>query len=95
MSTRSQLFTSVSSELPMGQEHISILTSSRPGYTPEDPMAFIVDSELPAQVPVLSATWKDHYLNLDYDTRKKYNKPQQTKNGFGEFTLKLLKYYYT
>jgi hypothetical protein len=37
----SQLFVNVSRKSPMGKGHISILTSERPGYTPEDPMAFV------------------------------------------------------
>jgi len=37
-----QLFIKISSELPIGEGHVSILTSDRPGSTPEDPMAFVV-----------------------------------------------------
>jgi len=39
---RSQLFTSISSQSPIGEAHVSILTSDRPGSTPEDPMAFVL-----------------------------------------------------
>jgi len=48
-SMESQLFSSISSESPIGEGHVSILTSNRPGSTPEDPMAFI---ESPASVAV-------------------------------------------
>jgi hypothetical protein len=37
-----QLFTSMSDESPIGDGHVSILTSNRPGPTPEEPMAFVV-----------------------------------------------------
>jgi hypothetical protein len=51
MSAQSQLFTSISSKSPIGEGHVSILTSdpSRPGCTAEDPMAFVV---LPVKLPV-------------------------------------------
>jgi hypothetical protein len=50
-SKQSQLFTSLSSESPIGEGHISILTSGCPGSMPEDLMAFV---ELP--IPVASPT---------------------------------------
>jgi hypothetical protein len=37
-----QLFTSMSDESPIGDGHVSILTSNRPGPTPEEPMAFVI-----------------------------------------------------
>jgi len=44
-SLQSQLFTDISSESPIGEGHVSILTSDCPGSTPDDPMAFV---EMPA-----------------------------------------------
>jgi hypothetical protein len=41
-----KLFINISSESPIGEGHVSILTSDRPGSTPEDPMAFVME-ELP------------------------------------------------
>lgn len=50
VSGRSQLFTSISNELPMRKlKHISMLTSNHPGCTPVEPMAFVVEQELPAE----------------------------------------------
>jgi hypothetical protein len=46
-SKQSQLFTSISSESAMGEGHVSILTTNRSGFTPEDPMAYV---ELPTPV---------------------------------------------
>ena len=37
----SQLFVNISSESPIGEGRVSILTSNRPGSTLEDPMAFV------------------------------------------------------
>jgi hypothetical protein len=45
----SQLFMSISSEFALGDQHVSILSSDRPGSTPETPMAFVVE-------PVLAVT---------------------------------------
>jgi len=45
-----QLFTSISSTSPIGEGHVSILTSNSPGSTPEDPMAF-VELQTPAAIP--------------------------------------------
>lgn len=38
---QSQLFTSISSESPIGDGHVSILTSDHPGSTSDDPVAFV------------------------------------------------------
>jgi hypothetical protein len=43
----SRLFTNISSESPIGEGHVSILTGDRPGSTPEDPMAFVTIGKLP------------------------------------------------
>jgi len=43
----SQLFASISSTSPIGEEHISILIANRPGSSLEDPMAYV---EFPALV---------------------------------------------
>jgi hypothetical protein len=40
-SMQSQLFINISSESPIDEGYISILTSDRPGSTPEDPLAFV------------------------------------------------------
>ena len=40
-SKESQLFINISSEFPIGEGHVSILSSNRPGYTPEDPIVFV------------------------------------------------------
>jgi hypothetical protein len=39
--TQSQLFTGISSDSSIGEGHVSIFTSDRPGSTPEDPLAFV------------------------------------------------------
>jgi hypothetical protein len=55
----SQLFRNISSESPLGEGHISILTSDRPGSTPEDPMAFVasIHSKFPQRIRVIYS-WK-------------------------------------
>jgi hypothetical protein len=50
-SRKSQLFTSISSESPIGDAHVSMLTGDRPGSTPDDPMAFLV-SKFAGQIRV-------------------------------------------
>jgi hypothetical protein len=40
-SMQSQLYVNISSESPIEEGYISILTSDRPGSTPEDPLAFV------------------------------------------------------
>ena len=50
-----QLFTSVSSTSPIGEGHLSILTSDRPGSMPEDPMAFV---ELPDPFATYTKRWR-------------------------------------
>jgi hypothetical protein len=40
-SMQSQLYVNISSESPIEEGYISILTSDRPGFTPEDPLAFV------------------------------------------------------
>ena len=40
-SEESQLFINIRSESPIGEGHVSILSSNRPGYTPEDPIVFV------------------------------------------------------
>jgi hypothetical protein len=51
MSEDSQLWNSPSSDSPMGDGHVSILASRRPGATPEDPIAF-VEPPVPYSSPV-------------------------------------------
>ena len=51
-----QLFINILSESPMGNEHISLLTSDHPGSTPDDSIAIVLDSihVAPVAVPALS-----------------------------------------
>lgn len=42
-SNKSQLFIDISSESPIGNEHVSVFSSDRPGSTPDNPMAFVVE----------------------------------------------------
>jgi hypothetical protein len=37
----SQLYINISSLSPIDEEHVPLLSSDRPGSTPEDPMAFV------------------------------------------------------
>ncbi|KIM71222.1 hypothetical protein PILCRDRAFT_830490 [Piloderma croceum F 1598] len=55
LSTESQLFTNISSESPIGEGHVSILTSDRPGFTPEDPMAFVTVKEFTKRMRAIQA----------------------------------------
>jgi hypothetical protein len=97
MSTRSQLFTSISSELPMGEEHVSILTSGCPGSTPEDPLAFVVESKWLTQVPAptsASAVESVRYPPLSTEIRNHFpafTKPMRTLRPFREFKFKSLR----
>jgi hypothetical protein len=50
----SQLFTNILSESPIGEGHVSILTSDRPGYTPEDPMVFVAARKPYAPYPTFT-----------------------------------------
>jgi hypothetical protein len=54
-----QLFCNISSEFPLGEGHLSILTSDRPGSTPKDPMAFVasIHSKFPQRIRVIYS-WK-------------------------------------
>lgn len=95
LSTRSQLYASISSELPFGEEHISLLTSDPPGCTPEDPMAFVVEPEVPAPAlkpaPVVEIV---HYPPLSIEIRKRfptYIRPMQTLRTVGEFKFEMPK----
>jgi len=58
-SGESQLFCNISSESPLGGGHLSILTSDRPGSTPEHPMAFVasIHSKFPQRIQVIYS-WK-------------------------------------
>jgi len=55
---KSQLFIDIASEFPMGDRHVSIHSSDRPGSTPENPMAFVVEPVLavPLAAPVVVPT---------------------------------------
>jgi hypothetical protein len=64
---QSQLFTNISSESPISEGHVSILTSDRPGSTPEDPMAFV---ELPSPAKQLRVIRDSG--QLEYKSRRNY-----------------------
>lgn len=57
-SKQSQLFIDISSEFPIGDRHVSILSSDRPGSSPDNPMAFVVEPVLagPSPAPVVVPT---------------------------------------
>jgi hypothetical protein len=59
-----RLFTSISDESPIGDGHVSILTSNRPGPTPEEPMAFVVRIK---RMRVLS-----QWSQLKFKSRRRY-----------------------
>ena len=42
-----QLFNSISSEFPIGDGHVSILSDDCPGSTPEDPLVFVIEPVMP------------------------------------------------
>lgn len=95
MSTRSQLFTSISSELPFGKEHVSLLTSNRPGSIPEDPIAFVVEPEVPAHISASIPT-AVRYPSLSADIRNRFPAftiPMEALRTVREFKLRLLKNY--
>jgi hypothetical protein len=50
-SKTSQLFIDISSEYPIGDRPVSILSSDRPGSTPENPMAFVIEPVLASSLP--------------------------------------------
>jgi hypothetical protein len=54
-SKQSLLFVSISSESPIDEGHVSILTSSRPGATLDNPMAF-VESPDPVAAPTQASS---------------------------------------
>jgi hypothetical protein len=64
---QSQLFTSISSESPIGEGHVSLLTSDHPGSAPEDPMAFV---ELPAQVALPIFTKQMQVISIGHSQLK-------------------------
>lgn len=51
---KSHLFANISSEFPIGDKHVSILSTDRPGSTPDNPMAFVVEPAL--DVTLVAAT---------------------------------------
>jgi len=63
-SKQSKLFIDVSSEFPIGDGHVSMLSSDRPGSSPGKPMAFVVEpilgvpSPAPVVVPIPYPTFK-------------------------------------
>jgi hypothetical protein len=77
----------------MGEEPISVFTSNRPGYIPEEPMAFVVELELPAEVPALTVSYPP--LSTEFRNRfPTFTKPMQTLRTIREFELKLLRNYW-
>jgi hypothetical protein len=60
-----QLFCNISSEFPLGEGHLSILTSDRPGSTPKDPMAFVasIHSKFPQRIRVIYS-WSQSTFEL-------------------------------
>jgi hypothetical protein len=50
-SKTSQLFIDISSESPIGDGLVSILSSDRPGFMPENPMAFVIEPVLTVPSP--------------------------------------------
>ena len=65
-SKESQLFININSESPIGEGHVSILSSNRPGYTPEDPIVFV--NCTPEDVASFEYGTVPHYTELsDYD----------------------------
>jgi hypothetical protein len=69
-----QLFINILSESPMGNEHISLLTSDRPGSTPDDSMAVVSDSihvspeagPAPSQVPPVPYPMWKKWMRVKY-----------------------------
>ena len=50
-----QLFVSISSESPIGEEYVSLLTSDYPGSTPEDPIVFVDHNQYTKYIQVTYA----------------------------------------
>ena len=57
---KSQLFIDISSESPIGDKHVSIFSSDRPGSTPENPMAFVVEPILTVSSPASNVVPTPH-----------------------------------
>lgn len=81
---KSQLFIDISSEFSIGDRHVSILSSERPGSTPENPMAFVVEPILavPSPAPVVVPT--------SYPT---FNKRMRVMKGQSELGCKCRHHY--
>ena len=60
-----QLFCNISSESPLGEGHLSILTNDRPGSTRENPMAFVasIHSKFPQRIRVIYS-WSQSTFEL-------------------------------
>lgn len=60
-----QLFCNISSESPLGDGHLSILTDNRPGSTKENPMAFVasIHSRFPQRIRVVYS-WSQSTFEL-------------------------------
>jgi hypothetical protein len=58
LSKNSRLFNTISSEFPIGEGHVSILSADCPGSTPEDPLVFVVEPvmAIPSPAPVNTPT---------------------------------------
>jgi hypothetical protein len=84
---QSQLFTSISSESPMSEGHVSILTSDRPGFTLEDPMAFVELPALVQQLQVVQAGQDHRNGTINNNVLRRLSLRVIRKNVFGSSLL--------
>jgi hypothetical protein len=90
MSENSQLWNSSSSESPIGNGHVSILASHRPGSNPEDPMAF-VESPAPDSSPVADETYVTEPVVVPTPTQTARGAPRSSRSSSNPTTIKQLR----
>jgi hypothetical protein len=79
-STNSQLFNSISSEIPIAEGHVSILSGDCPGSTPEDPLVFVIEPVMAMPLPTPMAV---PALDLQFNKRLRVIKGQcESKSNY-------------